>query len=62
MRKTLDTSLELAFISNDQECKTFFDSLDASDWRVVKNHLSHYPCKIQRIIIIRLYRKQPAPL
>jgi hypothetical protein len=58
MRKLAETSLERALIINDEEFKTFFNSLDVADRRFVKKHISHYPRKIQRIII-GLYRKQP---
>jgi hypothetical protein len=60
MRKLAETSLERALIINDEEFKTFFNSLDVADRRFVKKHISHYPRKIQRIII-GLYRKQPTP-
>ncbi|MFT5718252.1 MAG: hypothetical protein ACI9T7_002458 [Oleiphilaceae bacterium] len=60
MRKIMETSLERALISIDVEYKTFFNSLDVADRRFVKKHISHYPRKIQRIII-GLYRKQPTP-
>jgi hypothetical protein len=60
MHKLAETSLERALIINDEEFKTFFNSLDVADRRFVKKHVFHYPRKIQRIIV-GLYRKQPTP-
>ena len=57
MRKFVETNLERALTSYDVEFKTLYNSLDMDDRRFVKETVSHFPKKIQRILIA-LYRKQ----
>lgn len=58
MRKIFETNLERALTSNDAEFKSFFTGLDLDDRRFVKNKISRFPKKVQRILI-GLYREQP---
>lgn len=57
MRKIVETNLERALTSNDVEFKSFYNSLDMDDRRFVKERVSHFPKKIQRILI-GIYLKQ----
>jgi hypothetical protein len=58
MRKIVETNLERALTSSDVEFKPFFTGLDLDDRRFVKDKISRFPKKVQRILI-GLYREQP---
>ncbi|WP_235594815.1 replication endonuclease [Paraglaciecola hydrolytica] len=60
MNKFIDNTLERELISRDSEFTDFFESLHFEDRRFVRECISHYPRKIQRIII-GLYRKESTP-
>ena len=60
MKPIKETNLERALITNDSEFKVFFDSVGIDNRRFVRGKISHYPRKIQRIIIGR-YSKEATP-
>jgi hypothetical protein len=53
-------NLERDFILRDSEFTSFFDSLDKENMRFVRKKVSHYPRKVQGIII-GLYCKEKTP-
>ena len=60
MNKYTESSLERELIYRDKKFTKFFDCLGVNDRSFVRNKISHYPRKIQRIII-SLYRKEVTP-
>jgi hypothetical protein len=60
VNKLTSNTLERELISRDSEFTDFFESLHIEDRRFVRERISHYPRKIQRIII-GLYRNEATP-